>query len=466
MQVPLEFVAVPAIVCVATVVGRRIGIHPKANDDWLVVPNLWGAIIARPGMLKSPALGEALAPIRRLAAEAREDYNRRLQEDGVKLEALQAKELAIKDLLRQAYKGKRGHSADELQDTLRSVRVEIKDLKEGLFERRYIVNDSTTEKLGEILAVNPFGVLLERDELAGWLRGLEREDRKSDREFFLEAWNGLNPYTYDRIGRGTIHIPALCLSIVGGIQPAKLARFVAEALDGGYAADGLLQRFQLLVWPEGLGEWRLVDRSPNVAAREQAFGVYSGLDRCAFNFEYSGDAGMRTLRFAGDAQELFNEWLTQLQGRLGSPDLLPFPAFESHLAKYRSLMPSLALLLHLVECVGRDELGPVSLAAAELAADWCDYLELHARKIYAAELGTDLAAAHLLAAKIRNGEIHDGITVRDVYRAGWSGLKTPEVTFGGLSVLEKHGWLRIVVPKGTGRPSQVIRINPTLGERP
>jgi hypothetical protein len=134
------------------------------------------------------------------------------------------------------------------------------------------------------------------------------------------------------------------------------------------------------------------------------------------------------------------------------------------LAKYRSLMPSLALLFHLVECIGRGDVAPVSLSAAKLAADWCDYLELHARKIYAAELGTDLVAAHLLAAKIRKGEIHDGITVRDVYRAGWSGLKTPEVAFGGLSVLEEHGWLRIVVPKGTGRPSQVIRINPALGK--
>jgi hypothetical protein len=29
--------------------------------------------------------------------------------------------------------------------------------------------------------------------------------------------------------------------------------------DGG-EADGLLQRFQLIGWPDDLGEWRLVDR--------------------------------------------------------------------------------------------------------------------------------------------------------------------------------------------------------------
>ena len=45
-------------------------IRPKRHDDWTVVPNLWGAIVARPGMLKTPALREVLKPLRNLAAKA------------------------------------------------------------------------------------------------------------------------------------------------------------------------------------------------------------------------------------------------------------------------------------------------------------------------------------------------------------------------------------------------------------
>lgn len=417
-------------------------------------------------MIKSPAQAEGLKPIRRLAAEAREEFERRQETEGVKLDSLQAKETAIKTLLRRVYEGKKGKAIAELEDSLRAVREQIKEIKDSLVERRYVVNDTTTEKLGEILRTNPLGLLLERDELAGWLRSLERDDRKTDREFYLESWNGLNPYIYDRIGRGTLHIPALCTSIVGGIQPAKLDKFVGEALDGGYAADGLLQRIQLLVWPDLTGNWRLVDERPLMAAREQAFTVFSALDRCAFNLEPSGDHGMPTLRFAPDAQELFYEWLTRLQNRLTSEEILPYPAFESHLAKYRSLMPSLALLFHLVEVVQRGDLAPVSLRAAQLAADWCEYLELHARKVYAAELGTDITAAHKLAAKIHGGALHDGMTVRDVYRAGWSGLRASEVVFGGLAVLQQHGWLALAVVEGTGRRSQIIRLNPARTEAP
>ena len=76
MQVPLELAAVPALVGLASAVGRRVGIHPKAQDDWLVVLNLWGGIIARPGRLKSPTLAETLKPVRRLATASRQTARR------------------------------------------------------------------------------------------------------------------------------------------------------------------------------------------------------------------------------------------------------------------------------------------------------------------------------------------------------------------------------------------------------
>jgi hypothetical protein len=51
------------------------------------------------------------------------------------------------------------------------------------------------------------------------------------------------------------------------------------------------------------------------------------------------------LTFAPDAQALFREWLSQLEARLRGDELAP--VMQAHLAKYRSLMPSLALLFSL-----------------------------------------------------------------------------------------------------------------------
>jgi putative DNA primase/helicase len=56
MQCPPDFPAVGALVALSSLIGGRAVIAPKARDDWRVVPNLWGCIVGRPGVMKSPAL--------------------------------------------------------------------------------------------------------------------------------------------------------------------------------------------------------------------------------------------------------------------------------------------------------------------------------------------------------------------------------------------------------------------------
>ena len=204
------------------------------------------------------------------------------------------------------------------------------------------------EKLGEILNQNPNGVLLHRDELVSWLRGLDKEGREEARGFFLTAWNGTGGYTFDRIGRGTVHVEAMCVSILGGIQPGPLADYVWQAAHDGAGNDGLLQRFQLLVWPDDPHTWRNVDRWPDTEAKNVAFGVFerlADLDVAALGADASD--GIPFLRFSHEAQAMFDEWRAELETqklRSGEPEVI-----EAHLSKYRSLAPSLALLFHLID---------------------------------------------------------------------------------------------------------------------
>src|ERR687891_109080 len=123
---------------------------------------------------------------------------------------------------------------------------------------------------------NPRGLLIFRDELIGFLAALDREDRKSDRGFYLEAWNGYGSYLYDRIGRGTVPVENCCVSILGGIQPAKLLAYLHQTMDP-MGDDGLLQRFQLLVYPDEPREWDLVDCYPDKEAKERALDILKNL---------------------------------------------------------------------------------------------------------------------------------------------------------------------------------------------
>jgi len=138
------------------------------------------------------------------------------------------------------------------------------------------------------------------------------------------------------------------------------------------------------------------------------------------------------------------------------------PGFESHLAKYRSLQPSLALILHLADVVdGRAE-GPVSLQTTKWAAAWCEYLEAHAHKIYASEVNADLHTAHLLMKKIESSEIEDESNARDIYRHHWSGLDQSEDVWAGLQELTRYSIVRIEEKATGGRPTEIVRINPNL----
>src|SRR5215471_19228771 len=107
LQCPSDYVAVAALTALGSVTGRRIGIKPQAKTDWIEIPNLWGMFIGRPGMLKSPAMGEALKPIHRLESEAAKDNEILQQAYDAGLDAYELRKQVQKALLREQLKAKK-----------------------------------------------------------------------------------------------------------------------------------------------------------------------------------------------------------------------------------------------------------------------------------------------------------------------------------------------------------------------
>jgi len=459
IQCPPEFAAVAAVIALGTVIGRRCTIMPKQRDDWRVVPNLWGAILGQPGILKSPAADEALAPLRRLQAEAWKRYDLDLKQADFDDEITRARRKAHKTALEKAVARNDDEAIERLRDEARGL-----EPKEPATPRRFYVNDATTEKLQEVLAANPTGVLLLRDELLGWFRSLDREGHEDARAFYLECWSGLGAFTVDRIGRGTVRVDSTCLSIFGTAQPGPFARYIADAIKGESGADGLAQRFQLVVYPDVSGEWRNVDRWPDTPARQRAWGVFSALAET--DLALPDAEGLPFVHFDGAAQEVFDDWRGRLERRLRAGD--EHPALLGHLAKYRSLVPSLALIHHLADRAQSGEanmLKSVGADALQAALGWVRYLESHARRIYGMALAEDATAARLIAGKLQTGAIADNFTARDIYNRQWAGLTDREGVETGLQLLEELGWVRTETPppgaRG-GRPTVHYRVNPVV----
>ncbi|KQU87634.1 hypothetical protein ASC78_26005 [Variovorax sp. Root318D1] len=451
MQCPADFPAVGAVTALSSLAGARAVVQPKAYDDWQVVPNLWGLIVGRPGVMKSPALSEVLKPLLKLqAAEIEQHTAARLAWAlDSKLAALQSAEREKKA------KGLAGKDPAAARSLLEPV-----DTAPEPVARRYTVNDTSVEKLGEMLMANPWGTLIYRDELHGLLTGMDKPGQEGSRAFFLQSYDGNQGYTFDRIGRGTVHIPRVCLAMLGGIQPGRLQEYVRGAVSGGSADDGLLQRFALTVWPDTAGEFINVDQWPDTPAKMRAWAAFERL-AC---LQPASETEARVWRFDAVAQALFAEWRTPFEQELKRGEL--HPAMESHLAKYRKLIPALALLFALIDTPDAGVIGERELLRA-LA--WGDYLRSHAQRLYSAAVTPSTGAAAVLLKKLRGGALGDSFAPREVAVKGWSGLPDPEAVRKAADLLCDFDWLRRVVLQGGvmgGRPSERYIINPAAKGAP
>jgi putative DNA primase/helicase len=431
-QCPPDFVGVALVVAVSAVVGRKFTIHPKQHDDWAVVPNQWGVIIGRPSAMKTPALKQALRPLDALETRERKQHSMALEEYRTNSELL--------DIERKAAKSKATKlvgSGDKL-----GAREELTKVSSDVLppvQRRYTVNDSTVEKLGELLNENPNGLLLVRDELGGWLATIQSEDGSVARAFYLECFDGNGSFTYDRIGRGTLFIESCCLSLIGGIQPSRIASLVNAAISGE-VDDGLIQRLQLAVYPDDIREWRLVDRWPNQAAAEQVKQVIDYLDQLP-------SEPRTTLRFSPEAQEIFNAWYTRHMQQSRSEEF--HPALQSHYLKMPQTIAGLALLFELVE----GGQSAVRAEATSLAINWAFYLMSHALRLYGAAINAPLLGARLILE--RKQKLPEPFTAREVRQKDWMGLGSQDAVNKALAILAEHDLIigyEVAGEKG-GRPS-------------
>jgi len=288
----VEFAA-PAMagltVCAAAI-PDHVRLRVKVHEPWQESARLWLALIGQPSARKSPVIRTAMQPMKHLEKVAFARWRQ------------------AKDEWDKAPKDDRGPEP---------------------IVRRYILNDTTIESAGRILAENPQGLLLERDELAGWFGSMDKysggRGAAADRGFWLQAWNG-GPYTVDRISRATCHIPNLSVSIIGGVQPDAIRRVVADAVD-----DGLLQRLiPISIGPAGAGE-----DSPDVG---HVFRDYSDL------VHRLAELPAQNIVFNAEAQEIRRSFERRAQ------DLVELEALSPQLAafcgKLDGLFARLALTLH------------------------------------------------------------------------------------------------------------------------
>lgn len=442
-----DFMAVGGMVAFGSIIGRRVGIRLKQRDDWTEYANTWGQIVGPPSAMKSPAMGDALRPLKKLQVRADGLYDDILKKYNSELEEYEMRRAARKTKVKEELKNN--------PDAPVNLGPDFE--KEEPAPPTYWTSNVNEASLGALLQINSDGLLIVRDELSSLLVSLEKDEKSDLRGMLLSGWSGSEGYRFDRIGRGIIQIPAYALSLLGGIQPGPLARYVRSAASGEHA-DGLLQRFQLATWPD-LPPFEDRDEYPDSEAKRAVNALFDVVDHMK-----PEDIGQRDdfsptyyVRLSDEAQEIFSDWYRGFMRSLRSKEQSESISgpLAAHFGKYPGLVGKLALNLHVADNSGG---GVVSKITLLKALGWIEYLEPHARRIYHAVDKPETGAAALLLARVKRGELPPKFKSWEIARKCWHGLGDSEVVKKACRLLFEFGWLVVIDSGGAtgGRPADPV----------
>ncbi|MCA3631307.1 MAG: DUF3987 domain-containing protein [Methylobacterium sp.] len=388
-----------ALAALSGAVDHRTSLRLMRNGKWTASPRLWTLLAGPPSSKKTPIMSAALAPLKRLEAR------------------------------------RQGAWRDEC------ARVPEGQPKPKQPER-FIAGDTTTEALAAILARQDRGILVERDEIAGWIGSMEKYNgaggAKADRAFWLEAYNG-EPFTVDRITRPSISVTNLSASIIGGIQPARLGELQ------GLQSDGLLQRFApVFVTPGHVADDRPTPPDGYAAMIEAA----ASLAPMEFRFDDDG------LALAARFRQRTHDLQTATENAL--------PGFAQFVGKLDGLFGTFALLFHIADGLEADSWIADRIdagTAARVEQLFSDFLLPHAFEFYGV---ADHAVTDKLR-KIASWVLTQGsqrVTARDMMRE-ISCLRGMDAWAIGraLGPLIAGGWLE---PEKPGPDNRAWHVSPAV----
>jgi putative DNA primase/helicase len=447
---PVDYIAGSMLAAGAALIGNSRRVRPWGS--WIEPVALNVGLVGSPSMKKSPAADAILDPVKKLEREMSVAH-------GDTLRDFETRSLSAK-LLHQKWES-------DVETALGNgcpapTMPEEAQAPERPGCPRITATDATVPALADVCVASRKGVLLFRDELAGWLQNLGAYGGDGDRAFFIEAYGGRS-YSIDRKKNATrIEIPRLLVSILGGIQPDKLATALLRGDDDGFAA-----RF-LYFWPQAVP-----------FKRPHETGADTGLTRALYRLHLldlqpigEGEFAPVILPLTEGAASAFGEWCSEITTRGNESQGL----MAGLLGKAGGgVLRLAAVLAHFDWAFGPEAAPPecVSVGAIQRAMVLYDeYLLPMAERTFgdAARPERERLAA-ILARQIlkrREGVQADAgqVSVRDIQR-NWKpvGLDTAEKVKAALGALSDADWLRDISDRAgdtAGRKRTAYQVNPKI----
>jgi hypothetical protein len=415
---PPDLIGVPMLAVLGTAIGTSYEVEMK--QGWTEGPRIYSGVIALPGDKKSPAEKLATQPLHRLQAQHGAAFEQqKLQHDL----AMFVYEVELAD-----WRGKRRKKADSKQPEGTKQPPPAKP--EAPTMEQLLTVDATVEALASILHSNPRGVLMERDELTGWVRSMNqyKGGKGSDRQMWLSFWNGAS-VVINRKGRPdplVLSNPFVC--VTGGLTPDCLD----DLVDVRGREDGFLPRI-LLAYPDPVP---LTYTHATITSAVQS--TYEDLINNLLKLGQDTPNHTTVTTFTTDGRAALITFLNELYERCNSVDC---PAYLRHvIAKLEAYTGRFALILQLCRYVsGNSRTDNIEPESVRGAAELIRYFLSHTERIYPRLRTTEQDKQ--VEAAVRWIDAHGGrVSARDVQRHKVAGVKTATQAKALLFALEDRGY--------------------------
>jgi hypothetical protein len=347
LNFPREFTALSMLVAAALAIGNTHVVRVKNN--WNEPPILYGAIVGRPGTVKSHVLTLIFRYFERQDSKWYHEY-------------CKAREEAEEKARQNKLTARNNKNAAPPADPEKPVR------------NAWMLGDATPEALNVGHRDNPRSMVLLADELAAWFKNFNRYNSGSEGETWLSIFSG-KAIRVDRKNSEPIFINRPFICVIGTIQPAVLTELAKD----GRGSNGFLERM-LFAYPADLRilPWNDHELDPNVTDRWEVILdrlASLGLDRDEF-----GNIKPREVSFSTEAYQTLRTWQAECAQRLNDDDNDIAAGIQSKMQIYAI---RLSLVLEALEwACGYSQFLEISLKSVNGALALVEYFRSTTERVY------------------------------------------------------------------------------------
>ena len=314
MDAPIEYFAAAIIAVTAFLINSQ-GFLKVKKTGWSEPAILWIALVGEPGKKKKTPVFKLINRIlnkiderlRKKYAEGFKEYDAEMHRHGVKLKKWN------KDA-----------------DTSTEIPIPPQEPVRVLL----YVSDTTIEGLSDHQSRNPHGIGIMRDEIAGFIEGINKYQKGggNEKEYYLSAFSG-DDFIVSRKGVTPFKVTPFH-NIFGGIQPSKVQHLLFDDLK---VTDGFTERFLFC-----LTNYR---KRAKMTTNEIDEDLKDGLEALMESiYDYFSNGEVKYFELEKDARNRLFEILDFLDQETlndNNHELL-----QSYLEKIKTCIPRFALILH------------------------------------------------------------------------------------------------------------------------